>query len=311
MHEILVVLGGDPFVGEPACLPASDRAALGFARLHGRGPLQACIREGDPLAGAYARAAGLEEVPWTDESFREARWILMGRGACGREGDLFAARLAVNNEAALIYDVVDIEPEGAKLRVMRDLGRGNRDELVVSAPAVLVVADSVRRVGYISANRLSRVMEGSREESGPQDMKGWRQAVPRVKLGKHADRVEGTATDRMNRLLGAEEAEVPSQSRLFQGEADACAEHVLRYLKHHHFLDSAGDEKGEGPSPDWDPSTAPLFDPIRPASPNRRTPSSAASGSILTPALMRAPRRRDGSRPGIRGPFKRSEEHSK
>lgn len=304
MEEVLVLLGADPFGIEPVSLPASDRGAVGLAQRHWAGSLPARVRGGDPRAAAYARAAGLIEAPWADEASCEADWILLGRGACGQEGDLFAARLAEQSQASLIYDVVDLEREGAKLRVMRDLGHGNRDEWVVSAPAVLVVADSVRRVGYISANRLSRSMEESPRERESHDMRGWHPTVPRVKLGEYADRIQGTATDRMNRLLGADDKPDARRASLIQDEAVVCAEHMIRYLKHHGFLGQSADE-GEDPArPEWQSDAA---------SPVPQDPMStgvAPDTPALPPALMRGPRRFGASHVEIRGPFRRPEEHS-
>ena len=309
MYETLAVIGRDPFVAEPTWLPVSDRGAVGLARLHWKSEAEVRVSEPDPLASAYAQAAGLRGGPLENGASCEARWILLGRGACGREGDFFAARLADKNQAALVYEVVDLEREGAKLRVVRDLGYGNFDELLVASPAVLVVAESVRRVGYVSANRIARGKEGFSQEYVPREMGSWSRTVPRPRLGEHAQRTEGTATERMNRLVGIDEIETPKVSNMIEEDVAECAEYMIRYLSHHGFIGGQGGKGNAAAKSDWMGPEGPAESIDSDSTRGVRLPPQSRDfrepGSMTDAALSRGPRRTGAPRPTIRGPFTR------
>ena len=115
----------------------------------------ACTRAGDRDASRYAAAAGVEQFLEPDGLEDCAFDIaLVGRGACGDAGDLLPAMLAERSGAALAYEVVDLHRRADGLEVERDLGHGARDILLVQGPAVLVIADSARRTGYVSRRRM-------------------------------------------------------------------------------------------------------------------------------------------------------------
>ena len=194
--------------------------------------------------------------------------VLIGRGGCADRGDLLPARLAEENGAALVYDVIDVQRESDRLLVTRDLGRGARDLLSVRGRAVLVVAESVERGPYVSRYRLdaakaaggkSAARKESRDESAareeprdesttrkePRDESAaraesngdrWEAVTPRVRLGDHAARVAGSAVERMNALFGVGEI-AENTASLVRGSAEECARHLVRFLSHHGFVE--------------------------------------------------------------------------
>ena len=64
----------------------------------------------------------------------------------------------------------------------------------------------------------------------------WQPVTPRVRLGDHAARVAGRAAERMNALFGLGETSKAAVS-LVRGSAEECARHLLRYLRHHGFVE--------------------------------------------------------------------------
>ena len=225
-------------------LPISDRGAIALAMARFGGNV--CAYAADADAGCFARAAGVERVE--EISIQEIDGVvldsigvaLIGRGGCGEFGDALPARLAEQSGAALIYDVIDVQPKGDRLAVTRDLGRGVRDLLSVRGRAVLVVADSVVRGPYVSRHRMNAQRTVGAESAARNEPSRveWQSATPRVRLGDHASRVSGRAAERMNALLGVGGASEKTAS-LVRGSAEECARHLLRYLSHHGFVERA------------------------------------------------------------------------
>jgi hypothetical protein len=201
----------------------------------------------DGKACYYAHAAGAKSV---DEianaetcSFDIA---LIGRGGCGERGDLMPALLAEQQDAALAYDVIDLEESANGFLVTRDLGRGARDILRVRVPMVLVAAETIARGPYVSQYRLNAATEdlGDRAIRGEQPPVNWEPVTPRVRLGSHASRVTGRATDRMNALFGLSGSS-ENTSNVIRGSGEACAHHLLHYLSRNGFLESDFDSEFE------------------------------------------------------------------
>ena len=301
-------------------LPISDRGAIALAMARFGGNV--CAYAADADAGCFARAAGVERVE--EISIQEIDGVvldsigvaLIGRGGCGEFGDALPARLAEQSGAALIFDVIDVQPKGDRLAVTRDLGRGARDLLSVRGRAVLVVADSVVRGPYVSRHRMNAqrtvgVESAARNE--PSDAKSslqeepnggesdfrrepsrveWQSATPRVRLGDHASRVSGRAAERMNALLGVGGASEKTAS-LVRGSAEECARHLLRYLSHHGFVERATVADSQRAS---DGAVA-----SRPA--ERQPPQSASETASVPARVQRRPHLLKGRPLASRGPF--------
>jgi hypothetical protein len=287
-----VLIGSDRQRPEAAALPASDTGALWLARRFADAEVQAICRPADPLAQRHAAALGLPisvQAPVGVAAPTDV-W-LVGRG--GADGDLLPAQLAEQHGAALVFGVLELSISGRTVRATRDLGRGARDVLDVPLPAVLVLADSVKRLGYISQHRLQRAAVATAAPAAPDDQTAdhWAPTVPRVRLGDHAARTAGSATDRMNQLLAPADDANAGGIMLIQEDAETCARHLQRFLCHHGFLDAeplavqqpaAPTTSGGQPDAPAAPG-APTLDARR-----RRAPRHLADD--IAPGAARAPR---------------------
>ena len=280
MTRIAVIIGSaSSEIGSGApTLPISDRGAIALAMARFGGNI--CAYAADADARCFARAAGVESVGeisnqaiggadvllgsvdvlsdgvdavmgGVDVALGSVDVALIGRGGCGEFGDALPARLAEQSGAALVYDVIDVQPQADRLVVTRDLGRGARDLLSVRGRVVLVVSDSVERGPYVSRFRMnaqrtaaekSPIRENSSGEGSAAGMEPsrveWQPVTPRVRLGDHAARVAGRAVERMNALFGLGDTSKAAAS-LVRGSAEECARHLLRYLRHHGFVERA------------------------------------------------------------------------
>ncbi len=264
MTRIAVIIGSaSSEIGSGApTLPISDRGAIALAMARFGGNVSAYAADAD--ARCFARAAGVEsvgeisnpEISHVDFLLGNVDFLsdgvdvaLIGRGGCGELGDALPARLAEQSGAALVYDVIDVRPKADRLIVTRDLGRGARDLLSVRGRVVLVVSDSVERGPYVSRYRMNAQRTAAEKSLLREDPSGegsavgmqpnrveWQPVTPRVRLGDHAARVAGRAAERMNALLGLGETSKAAAS-LVRGSAEECARHLLRYLRHHGFVE--------------------------------------------------------------------------
>ena len=300
MTRTAVIIGSSSseIVSGAPTLPISGRGAIALAMARFGGNV--CAYAADADVGCFARAAGVERVE--EISIQEIDGVvldsigvaLIGRGGCGEFGDALPARLAEQSGAALIYDVIDVQPKGDRLAVTRDLGRGVRDLLSVRGRAVLVVADSVVRGPYVSRHRMNAQRTVGAESAARNEPSRveWQSATPRVRLGDHASRVSGRAAERMNALLGVGGASEKTAS-LVRGSAEECARHLLRYLSHHGFVERATVADSQRAS---DGAVA-----SRPA---ERQPSQTASETASIPArVQRRPHLLKGRPLASRGPF--------
>ncbi|TDI47658.1 MAG: hypothetical protein E2P02_02820 [Acidobacteria bacterium] len=318
-QEILVILGTDG----RSQLSKSDRGALGLALSELKGSIVACTRAGDQDAARYAAAAGVEQ-------FLEPRGLedcafdiaLVGRGACSDArdaGDLLPAMLAERRGAALAYEVVDLRRRADGLEVVRDLGHGARDILLVQGPAVLVIADSVRRTGYVSRRRVLAAAPKGSESPDEASQIDWQRTQPRVRLSGHAAKVQGSATNRLNDLFGiaitGSRGKESNDSQLVTGSPETCARHLLRYLAHHDFI--APDRI---PMPETshrlEPPSEAVLAPARPRARPRRGPRRATDsdqGIARRPLPLkktiesRVPQPVSGRRIARRGPYRLNE----
>ena len=308
MTRIAVIIGStssETASGVPA-LPNSDRGAIALALAIAKFRGDVCAYAADANARCFARAAGVESVEGiSNQESGSVDVVLIGRGGCGDLGDALPARLAEEGGAALVYDVIDVQPKGDRLVVTRDLGRGARDLLSVRGRVVLVIADSVARGPYVSRYR----MNAQRTAAGrspihiePSDGKSdgraqpnrieWQSATPRVRLGDHASRVAGCAVERMNALFGVGKASENTAS-LVRGSAEECARHLLRYLGHHGFVERGTVAEAQSASEGAVAS--------RPA---ERQPQRSAAGTASIPVrARRRPHLLNGLPLATRGPF--------
>jgi len=294
-------------------LPMSDRGAIALAMARFAGDVRAYAADAD--ARCFARAAGVETVEEiSDPGMGAFAVALIGRGGCAERGDLLPARLAEASGAALVYDVIDVQPKADGLMVTRDLGRGARDLLSVRGRAVLVVAESVERGPYVSRYRRNAVKGASGESAARREQScvEWEPTTPRVRLGDHAARVAGSAAERMNALFGLG-AIAENTASLVRGSAEECARHLLRYLSHHGFVERGlGGElqsASGGTVASWaaarraerKQSTAEQAMDSQPAA--RRPERSAAGAASIPTRLRRRPRALHQCPPATRGPF--------
>jgi electron transfer flavoprotein alpha/beta subunit len=289
MTRVAVIVGSvsSEIASGAVTLPTSDRGAIALAMARFGGNV--CAYAADADARCFARAAGIESVEEISNQENDSAdvildssdaildgvdvvlggsdvvlggvdVVLIGRGGCGEFGDALPARLAEQSGAALVYDVIDVQPKADRLAVTRDLGRGARDLLSVQGRVVLAVAESVERGPYVSQYRMNAQRtaagksplhedpsgEGSAARTQPKRVE-WQSATPRVRLGDHAARVAGSAVERMNALFGLGETAEKAAS-LVRGSAEECARHLLRYLSHHGFVERGAVSESQGAS---------------------------------------------------------------
>ncbi len=303
--------------GDPT-LPISDRGAIALAMARFGGNV--CAYAADADARCFARAAGVESVGvvsnqeisgvdfllgGVDSLSGGVDVVLIGRGGCGEFGDALPARLAEQNGAALVYDVIDVQPQADRFVVTRDLGRGARDLLSVRGRVILVVSDSVERGPYVSRFRMnaqraaaerSPIREDSSGEGSAARMEPkrveWQPVTPRVRLGDHAARVAGRAAERMNALFGLGETSKVAVS-LVRGSAEECARHLLRYLRHHGFVEPANVAESQ---------SAPK-EVVASQRAERQPPQRASETASIPVRVRRRPHLLNGRPLATRGPF--------
>ncbi|MCE9592292.1 MAG: hypothetical protein K8S99_17435 [Planctomycetes bacterium] len=292
-----VIVGSVACVGDdaPRVLPGSDRAAAAVAKQMARGPFHAAARGGDVEAMRYALASGARSVGLLDaDTHTDFDIALIGSGGCGELGDTLPATLAETRGAALVFEVLAAEITGEALRVTRDLGRGAREVLRVTPPAVLVMSGDAPRGGYVSRHRLRSINLSLMppplalsDEAAPTD---WEHVRPRTRTTDLAARTGGPATARMQNVFGITEsiAAPAESSNLITADAATCARHLLRYLAHHGFITRKMEPVTDAPEPAAQ-STTNLA----------TTPTRAASGLSLTHRLARSPRPVDQPVTGI------------
>lgn len=293
MSGVITFLASSDSSGSPS-LPCSDREAVACARQASPAASAYCP-PGDWLAAEYSLAAGcviVAELETTLASPWDQAWI--GGGFLERLGDEFAARLAERRSATLLFEVLSCstEPDGAHT-IVRDAGRGARDEIIVSGPVVLVVSPLVRRTGYVSRYRRQQARKelvastaGRTISSEPQVP--WQAARPRTRRAARAS-AQPALDDRMDAAFGITAAKESTAQEAIAADPNTCAHHLLRYLAHHGLWQRAPRA--------IDPSTPPMTQLVR--------PSHAHSASVTVPSSPqsgRQPRPLGKTPPAFRGP---------
>ena len=215
-------------------LPASDRAATALAVTRFGDDVVLCSPRGEETALRYALGAGANDVMPIDEC--NALVYLVGRGGAGVDGNLMVAQLATARKATLVLDVLDVEACIDGVRVWRDLERGAREELTVTGPAVLMVADDAPQQMYVSRFRQITAAPPP-VEVAPNQPISWDPVRLRPKTADLMSRTTGAARDRMFDAYGLNDGGAKRDKHIIAADAEICAEHLVRYLAHHGFVD--------------------------------------------------------------------------
>ncbi len=212
------------------------------------------------------------------------------RGA-GIEGDLTAAKLAQARGATLVLDVLDIEQVATGLCVQRDLGRGAREIITLTGPAVLLIAEDAPQPMYVSRFRQLAASPNSgwaSEQDSPTRPKlAWEPVRLRTKTADLASKTGGAAWNRMFETFGLSDSNGDDEQHVVAADTETCAQHLVRYLAHHGFIaDREGKQHVEPPA-----------DQRR----KQAVPDAPTTESAVTPATapIRAPHILDGPTHGL------------
>jgi hypothetical protein len=247
MQNAIVIFGSNQQTGAPQ-MGASDRAAIGLAMARFSGRVKGFCPGRDLLAVNYGAAAGISRLAWLQLSVDlDYDVALVGMGALAQHGDKLAGIIAERKNATLVFDVLDFHFEDSTLKIIKDAGRGNREEWAVVGPVVLVISADAVRPSYVSRYRRQMAahveLNDTKAGSGAPPLNhaaDWKAVRPRAKLGRRAQSWTGQAEDRMSTAFGIV-AVVSSDAndRLIIADPATCADHLLRYLAHQGLLPTA------------------------------------------------------------------------
>jgi hypothetical protein len=236
MPRVIVLIASEETPDGLRSMPLSDRAAVALALASS--PNAAGFYSTDDLTAAeFALAAGITQVEPISEAPAFALAIL-GESFIALKGDDFAGRLAEQTSAALIFDVLSCEETSPSVRrVIRDAGRGAREILELTGPAVLVVSSAASRPAYVSRYRRQqsrKMLMNSAIQSAISDGIAWQPVRLRTRkmIGTTA---EAHADQRMDAAFGVETKTESANGPIIADPA-TCARHLVRYLAHHGFL---------------------------------------------------------------------------
>ncbi len=276
MIDVVVILGSD--------MHHADRSAMSLAvRRLSPHPTAWCS---DQASMRYAMAVT-----------RDARWLVDERAGAaplfdvavaGTIDELTLGQLAAARDATLMLDVLDIEPTRDGLRVVRDRRRGATDVCLVAGPVVLAVSDLAVNDLYVSRYRRATASGvppprhgGQRESDG-----GWQPVRRRTSTAGIAEKTSGSATRRAMATFGITgEQRVSAGNHIIAADAATCAEHLLRFLVHHEWIEAPPVTKIE-------PDRA----ADEPRCPSERRP---VRGATVAGKLARGPRPLRGAPPGV------------
>ena len=164
MANVVVIFASNAQAEMPQ-MGVSDRAAIGLAVSRFTDPVAGFCPQGDQLAmnyGAAAKIVKVEPLAITNTDFDVA---LVGQCALSEFGDELAGSLAEKRNATLVFDVLDVHREGDQLRIIKDIGHGNREEWIVSGPVVMVISADAVRPPYVSRYRRMMAARNRSENS--------------------------------------------------------------------------------------------------------------------------------------------------
>jgi len=307
-RRVTVIVGsgaGAGSSGVPGALPGSDRAAIGAAAVALGGAFDAAVWAGDVDAMRYALAAGARSAAVLDmDGPAGFDVLLVGAGGCGEPGDLLPARLAESQGAALVLEVLGVEDLGDALRVTRDLGRGAREVLRVTPPAVLVMSGDAPRGAYVSRHRLRSAHvpdpSASSEQHAPQTQPRWDPVRPRTRTGDLATRTGGSALSRLHSVFGVTEDAPTSaeSSSVIMADPATCAKHLLRFLAHFGFIEKSREPASPGIGQGGGLAAGSRSEIRNPERQHDLRAASPREGKEINVALLRGPRPLDGSAVG-------------
>lgn len=296
----LVILGREE--SRSGGLKAADRAAVSLALELSETGFEACSHLEEGLR--YALAAGASRaVSRLDRPVPEFDIALVGSG-----GDALAARLAEAKGCGLVLDILSVKPAaGHGLEVVRSLGEGAREVLLVSRPAVLRVSEDASNTLYVSRFRRQNVeltradlLESNHERLPGVSAGPWELASPRARIGDLSAKTQGSAASRADLIYGtAEETSGPARETVIVADPPTAARHLLRFLRHQGFIQSPSSPEPDGIVPgvsarpteervEGTPQTRKTRGPV----PSRRAPRPTSTGRESGPQRgpSRAPR---------------------
>jgi len=250
MQRVAVILGSGQMGLEGGsslgCLPKSDRAAIGLAVRRLGGTVAAYCLHNDEAALRYALAAGVATATRVDDiTGLDFDIALVGSGGAEPWGELLPARLAEQKQCAMVLEVLDITPSPGGLTVPRDLGRGRKEVLRLRAPAVLGIAEEAVQLLYVSHYRQQAVPPGLlATATGPTgrppvaEDSPWEPLRPRVRTSSLAAQAGSSASGRLQALLdvAVNTSRDGERAHVIVADAATCAQHLLRFLRHHGML---------------------------------------------------------------------------
>lgn len=215
-----------------------------------------CVGESHEAALRHALAAGAHRAVMLaagDEHGAALGWDALVAWVRSGKFDLviadrMAPRLAVRLGAAHLAGVSDLRFESGKLLATRHLGRGDREEVSSTLPAIVRIETNAGSPPYVSRSRLQavaalaieRVMLTPAEAEPPVETGPLQAARPRTRTGQTTTQPAARGMDRLQALMsGSAGSTSPSATK---GAAAApttpeqMAEQFVRYLKHHDLL---------------------------------------------------------------------------
>jgi electron transfer flavoprotein alpha/beta subunit len=219
-----------------------------MAIAHFPGRVHARCTTADDSVSRFALAAGAGRVSLIEgpESITESI-VVVGPGALQDRGVIFAAQIAEANSAELVFDVLELTAVTAhSVVVRRGLGRGERDELEVSLPVVLVAHPQAEPRHYVSVYRQKFATladlpnaASAKFDLRTADERPWGPVVPRPpSKAAGASSPFALADERANSAFGLarDESQSTGRGQPIQADAATCAAHLIRYLSHHGLL---------------------------------------------------------------------------
>lgn len=238
MPNVIVLLASEEIPDGRRSIPLSDRATVALALAGSRNAV-AYFSADDATAAEFAFAAGILQVEsLPDSAITNFDLAMIGEAFVARYGDDFAGRLAEESSAALIFDVLSCDELSAGVRkVIRDAGRGAREVIELSGPAVLVISPSASRPGYVSRFRrlqARKAMAHSTANAAIAESVQWQPV--RLRTRKAVSTTSDLlAEQRMDAAFGVA-AKAESVTGPIVADPATCARHLVRYLAHHGFL---------------------------------------------------------------------------
>lgn len=244
MASGLVVIGSETTPGRCGMLSRSVRAAVALAKQRMSHGFEVVTLRSDEAASRYALAAGgiRSRQVSRNELSGDGSDVTLLAGDLGGNSDLLAAQLAETWGASLFFDVLDFERDGESWQIVRDGGRGAREVATVRGRILLVISTESPARLYVSHHRRQQVrveQMGSNLQSSATSLEpAWERAQPRARAGHLAAKNQAAANDRMLDAFGIGESPATAgAAQIIQADPQTCADHLLRFLAHHGFID--------------------------------------------------------------------------